>query len=287
MTRSVLKINLQFLLLLIMGLFLPSYVGTEKPSTSHNKQDPIRYLHNVFDQVTVQKNVNFGETMTSKGLQQSLLLDIYTPENDSVKNRPVIVWIHGGGFRYGNDKTQSYIVRMARRFARKGYVCVSIDYRVREKPMEDVSGTISDAVEDATKALDWVRKNNKSLGIDVSKIIIGGGSAGGILGSNLCFNDRSAKKDNEGIIGFVNLWGTPGKKWSTLEIDRNDPPTIMVHGTEDQLVPYSNSVSLAERLGANNIQHELVTIEGAGHTPVKHMDQFENKIADFLYTIIY
>ena len=225
--------------------------------------------------------------MTSKGLQQSLLLDIYTPENDSVKNRPVIVWIHGGGFRYGNDKTQSYIVRMARRFARKGYVCVSIDYRVREKPMEDVSGTISDAVEDATKALDWVRKNNKFLGIDVSKIIIGGGSAGGILGSNLCFNDGTAQKANEGIIGFVNLWGTPDKKWSTLEIDKNDPPTIMVHGTEDQLVPYSNSVTLAERLEANNIKHELVTIQGAGHTPVKHMDQFEIKIADFLYTIIY
>jgi acetyl esterase/lipase len=255
-------------------------------SSDYVEVGKVRYLENVFDSITIQKDIVFGVSVNEKGIKENLKLDIYAPENDKIKNRPVIVWIHGGGFRYGNDKTQSYIVEMAKRFTRKGYVCLAIDYRLRENPKDDPKGTISDAVEDALKALNWLRKNRKSLRADVSKIIIGGGSAGGMLSCNLCFNDRpNDKTDKNGIIGFVNLWGTPDLIWGELDIDKNDPPTIIVHGTEDKLVSYSNSVALAEKLKANNVKHELVTIEGAGHTPVKQMDDFERKIAGFLYEI--
>jgi acetyl esterase/lipase len=157
---------------------------------------------------------------------------------------------------------------MASRFARKGYVCLSLDYRQRKTPREDMKGTISDAVEDAWKGLAWLRENSASLHVDASKIFIGGGSAGGILGSNLCFNSRPGdENDKAGIIGFVNLWGSPGKNWGEISVDRHSPPTIIVHGTEDQLVDYQNSVELVEKLTAAGVKNELVTIEGAGHTP--------------------
>ena len=108
-----------------------------------------------------------------------------------------------------------------------------------------------------------------------------------MLGCNLCFNDRPDNKtDKNGIVGFVNLWGTPDIIWGKLDVDKNDPPTIIVHGTEDKLVSYSNSAALAEKLKANNVKHELITIEGAGHTPVKFMNDFEKKIAGFIYEVI-
>lgn len=124
----------------------------------------------VFETVSVQKDIVFGESVNESGVNESLKLDIYSPEGDKLKKRPVIVWIHGGGFRPGNDKTQSYIVEMANRFARKGYVCMSIDYRVKENPKESIESTIADAVADANKALVWLRKNRKSLNVDISKI---------------------------------------------------------------------------------------------------------------------
>lgn len=255
-------------------------------SPDFTEVEKVRFLENIFDSITIQKDIVFGSSVNEKGFNENLKLDIYTPESDKTKSRPVIVWIHGGGFRPGNDKTQSYIVEMAKRFARKGYVCLSIDYRLRENPKDDTKGTISDAVEDAIKGLDWLRKNSETLKVDASKIIIGGGSAGGMLGCNLCFNDRPANKtDKNGIIGFVDLWGTPDVIWGELDIDKNDPPTIIVNGTEDKLVSYSNSAALAEKLKANNVKHELITIEGAGHTPIKQMDDFEKKIAAFLYEI--
>lgn len=284
MSKSYINICLSFLLVISTGCYLAAYNPLK--NTFNGEQDPVRFLEKTFEEIDIQNDVVFGETVNSKGEQQKLLLDVYTPDNDPMIDRPVIVWIHGGGFRYGNDKSQSYIVELATRFAKKGYVCISIDYRVREKPMDDISGTISDAVEDAAKALAWVRENEKSLGIDASKMVVGGGSAGGILGSSLCLNDQPDKKDSKGVIGFINLWGTPSAKWMALHIDKNDPPTIMVHGTDDQLVAYSSAVDLAERLKANNIKHELVTIEGAGHTPVDHMDEFEINISKFLYAIL-
>ena len=280
------KSNLILLILISVGYIVPAGILTGAKSANYVEVGKVRYLENVFDSITIQKDIVFGVSVNEKGIKENLKLDIYTPGNDKIKNRPVIVWIHGGGFRYGNDKTQSYIVEMAKRFTRKGYVCLAIDYRLRENPKDDPKGTISDAVEDAIKALNWLRKNRKSLRADVSKIIIGGGSAGGMLSCNLCFNDRpNDKSDKNGIIGFVNLWGTPDLIWGELDIDKNDPPTIIVHGTDDKLVSYSNSVALAEKLKANNVKHELVTIEGAGHTPVKQMDDFERKIAGFLYEI--
>lgn len=236
----------------------------------------------------VEENIQFGKTVNFKGEKEKLTLDIYSPADSKPENRPAIIWMHGGGFRYGNDKQQRYIVEIAKRFAKRGYVCISINYRLRENPRDDKSGTINDALEDAMKGLNWVRKRSKKLGIDKSKIIMGGGSAGGILGSNFCYHDANKKEDwdKSGIVAFVNLWGSPDSSWGKFKIDENDPPTIIVHGTEDASVPYENSKKIIAALQQNGVKNELVTIEGAGHTPAMHMDDFEIKIAAFLSEII-
>lgn len=250
--------------------------------------NPVNGFARNSDGVKIEKDIPFGETINFKGEKETLLLDVYTPEKGTATNRPTILWMHGGGFRYGNDKTQRYIVEMATRFAKKGYVCISINYRLRENPREDKTGTINDALEDAMKGLNWVRVNSKKLGIDKSKIVIGGGSAGGILGTNFCYRDENLSQswDKSGIVAFVNLWGSPDDSWGNFTIDKNDPPTIIVHGTADTSVPFVNSERLVKRLYEAGVNYELVAIEGAGHTPVKHIDEFEVKIAQFLSKII-
>ncbi|WP_372947484.1 alpha/beta hydrolase [Mariniphaga sp.] len=266
------------------------FLGFSFPSKTQQNQLPekTRYLDRTFKEVDIQKDIKFAESVNEKGELENLKLDIYTPQGDEQLNRPVILWIHGGGFRPGNDKSQSYIVELVKRFSMKGYVGLSIDYRIREQPRENPEETIFDAVEDAGKALVWLRENAEMLKIDPSKIIVAGGSAGGILGTNLCLNDNNniPGVDNSGIIAFVNLWGSPSAEWGEPVVDENDPPTIIIHGTEDELVAYDNSVKLKAELDKNNVRNELVTITGAGHTPVKHMDGFEVNISRFLFEII-
>jgi acetyl esterase/lipase len=279
------RLTAPFAVMFFLNVTLCAGVGSAHPHSP--APEKIRYFDTVFEKVDIRKDVVFGTSVNEKGESENLKLDIYTPAGDEMTNRPVIVWIHGGGFTYGNDKSQKYITEMASRFARKGYVCLSLDYRLRKTPREDMKGTISDAVEDALKGLAWLRENSASLHIDASKIFIGGGSAGGILGSNLCFNSRPGdENDKAGIIGFVNLWGSPGKNWGEISVDRHSPPTIIVHGTEDQLVDYQNSVELVEKLTAAGVKNELVTIEGAGHTPFSHIDEFEKNITRFLFGIL-
>lgn len=239
-------------------------------------------------EIKIKKDVAFGKTLNNRGENETLLLDIYAPTSGISKNRPVIMWMHGGGFRLKNDKSQKYIVAMSERFAKRGYVCVSINYRVRENPKEDKLGTMSDALADAMKGLNWMRKNSDDLGIDKSNIVIGGGSAGGMLGTHFCYreSDDQSGWDKSGIVAFVNLWGSPDSTWGEFVIDKNDPPTVIVHGTEDALVPYENSKKIIADLEKNGVKNKLITIEGAGHTPARHMDNFEIEIAAFLSELI-
>ncbi len=92
--------------------------------------------------------------------------------------------------------------------------------------------------------------------------------------------------DKSGIIALVNLWGSPDPLWSDYKVTRSDPPAIIVHGTEDALVSFSNSLELVNELNSAGLKNELVSIEGAGHTPASHMDVFAKKISQFLFHIL-
>jgi acetyl esterase/lipase len=273
-------------IIFLIATFFSLGVSGQKSSEGSNS---VRYLNPIFENVDIMEDVPFGESVTIEGLTETLLLDVYTPAGDNQKKRPAIMWIHGGGFRKGNnDKQQSYIVSMANAYTRRGYVCFSINYRVRDDPRADITGTISDALEDAMVGLQWVKANSKKYNIDKKKIIVGGGSAGGIIAVNLCYKDetKDEKWDKSGVIGLVDLWGSPNKSWSTATIDANDPPTIIVHGTLDDLVPFSNSEELVAELKQAGVKHELVPIVGEGHTPASHMDEFNKNISQFLFELI-
>jgi len=252
------------------------------------QSDPVRYLNPVFETIDIKQDIEFGEVINFRSKTEKLLLDVYSPVGDSLKNRPAILWIHGGGFRIGNDKSQGYIVKMASEFAKRGYVCLSIDYRVRNNPKDDKKGTLTDALEDAMTGLGWLRNNAEKLGIDKNKIIIGGGSAGGRIAVNLCYKDQTETKkwDKSGIVGLVDLWGSPDQSWRMFEVDKNDTPAIIVHGTEDQSVLFANSEQLIKELESSGVKYELVKIEGEGHTPTSHMDDFIVNISHFLYDLI-
>jgi acetyl esterase/lipase len=253
-----------------------------------NGIDQVRYLNPVFEKVEIQKDQVFGEAITFEGKTEKLLLDVYSPAGDVLKKRPAILWIHGGGFRPGNDKSQGYVVQLATEFAKHGYVCLSINYRVRNNPNDDKSGTMTDALTDAMSGLNWLRDNAGKLNVDKNKIFVGGGSAGGRVAVNLCYKDHTEaqKWDKSGIIGLVDLWGSPDESWQMSTVDINDPPTIIIHGTEDKLVSFDISKLLEEELTRNKVKHELIPYVGEGHTPTKDMNKLVGNISRFLYEIL-
>jgi acetyl esterase/lipase len=242
------------------------------------------YIDPTFSNIGIQKDIIFGSTVNYKGEPEDLLLDVYSPSEEKAENRPAMFLIHGGGFRPKQDKTQSYIVDMARQFAARGYVCFSTNYRTREKPKEDPEGTLNDALEDVSAALEWVRENASSLGIDPEKIVVAGGSAGGMIAVNLCYPSETFgdKNDLSGVRALVNLWGSPWQNFNFYRVSPGDVPAVIVHGTEDASVAYKNSLELVNQLESNGIANKLISIHGAGHTPRPWMDVFAPQIAVFL-----
>lgn len=244
-----------------------------------------RYLAPVFD-VQVIDNIVFGEAQNENKRTETLHLDVYLPENDPIPLRPAILWFHGGGFRPGNDKKQIYIPLFANAFASRGYVGIAPDYRLRADPMADLSGSIHDAVDDAQMALAWVRANCAAYRIDPTRIALAGGSAGGIVIVNLVHDTAQpvdAKRD--GLFAILDMWGTPGEKFRLFdEANPNSPPTFIVHGTADAMVPYRWSQDFTNELQQAGVEPTLLTLPDAPHTPIRnHLDEIIGATADFLH----
>ena len=251
-------------------------------------QDPESFIMPRFTNIKVTSAVKFADVKDYKGQELALLLDIYQPEGDTSTDRPVIIWIHGGGFRSGSMRTQNYIVKYAEAFARRGYVCISIDYRLRDgsdmPDRESEYPALQDAARDANTAIDWVRENAGRYGIDPDLLFIAGGSAGGraaVTVSQFPGPDTGAKSQPEtkyrttpwnknGVIASAILWGAPEPEmrgWVYPYLSRKGIPTVMIHGEADSTISVKNSIDLDNALREAGITSELHIIPGAPHTP--------------------
>jgi acetyl esterase/lipase len=230
--------------------------------------------------------MKFAEVVNLQGEKEFLKLDIYCPQDDAETNRPVILWIHGGGFQPGIYKDGKNIVEFAGRFSRKGYVCISADYRLRDNPGEDFKGTMSDAIADVSSALEWIRINGEAYGMDSKRIFIAGGSAGGIIAVNICYGDGSygQQTDLSGVLAIINLWGSPTD--CKLVVHSDSLPALIVHGTADQVVKFENSLKFVEHLQQAGVHHVFIPLEGATHTPMTHFERMDFEISLFLHGIL-
>ena len=113
------------------------------------------------------------ENRTIPGPAAEIPVRIYTPEQRKSGPLPGLVFFHGGGFVLCNLDTHDGICRSLANAA--GCVVVSVDYRLAPEHAYPA------APEDCYAATQWVAKNGAELGVDLSRLAIGGDSAGGNL----------------------------------------------------------------------------------------------------------
>lgn len=249
-------------------------------TTVSNGRDRVDYLTPTFE-VKLKSDIVYASKRNETDVEEALKLDLYEPVGDDNEQRPIFMFIHGGGYT-GGDKYDA--AEFSSELAKRGYVVVSVNYRLKKDPFLNFSSTLSDAYEDISDVIEWIKDNAEIYGMDASQIVIGGDSAGGHLSINY-INEYLTKDSSiaKSIIAIVDIYG------GDLRISANSklPPILIIHGTIDQLIPYVQSVRLAGQLNGIGVYNNLLTMEDVGHDykNAKYFNEIIETTSHFLWNI--
>ena len=262
-----------------------------------------RYWNPLFPNVTVTSNVLYGSATNVNNAVQNLSLDVYEPTGDTVLFRPLLVFAHGGSFIFGTKNDQD-VTELCTRFAKMGYVCASIDYRLgMGLPLDSINAgrAVIRATQDLKAAIRFFRKDfamGNNYRIHPDYIFAGGSSAGAFTALHLAYMDSAevppylnianlggidGASGNPGypsnVLGVINLCGAlTDSSW----IQPGDISFVSMHGNVDQTVPYGSamifvfsfpiavidgSASLHIRATNVGVNNPFYTWWGADHVP--------------------
>jgi predicted esterase len=244
---------------------------------------PLRYRDLIFDEVTKTSGITYRTAVTQQSTTVTLQLDVYRPTGDEIAERPLVVFVHGGGFS-GGTRTSTEIVDQATTLARRGYVTASISYRLTPGgcsaagPTAECVTAIVHAKEDAQAAVAFLRSQATTYGIDPDRIAIGGTSAGAITAANVAFS--STDSATTAVRAAVSLSGAH----LLTAPNAGDAPVLLMHGTADFVVPHAwaqNTVKAATDAGVRAV---LTSWAGDGHVPyLQHRTEILEQTRNFLY----
>lgn len=233
------------------------------------------------------------ETFPYVQRDSTLYLDVYQPANPR-EDRAAVISVFGGGFVMGNrdDALQSLTAKM---LSERGFVVISIDYRLGLKDSAKVSDSqkllkiddlfqycIDLAVEDCAAAIAWVCAHAADFGIDTSKIILTGNSAGAITVLQLDYYRANSLPLSSILPGgwkpaaIIPYAGGILCKKCDLKYGDSPAPTMFMHGVEDKIVAYKHfgvpfragmngSCNISKRFEKQDIPHWIIRFKGIGH----------------------
>jgi acetyl esterase/lipase len=239
---------------------------------------------------TVLPNVQY-----CTGGGKPLLMDLFVPKHRTRMPTPAVLWIHGGGWERGDKNGNSG----AQLLADEGFVTASLFYRLSgDSPFPA-------DIEDCKCAIRFLRANAAKYGIDPDRIGVAGASAGAHLAELVATADQSAGLEGDGgwqnvsskvqaasayygvsdfTVGAMQFQHHTGlvvlklfrgtekdkpelyRKASPLfYVSKDDPPLLLVHGEKDDLVPFDQSVRMAEAYRRVALSVEFIAVRNAGH----------------------
>jgi acetyl esterase/lipase len=206
-----------------------------------------------------------GDVLVDQQYTPGLAADVHLPSGTDA-HRPAVVLVHGGGFALGQRHDMD---GYAEGLADRGIVAMTIDYRLSQgnwfpaQNLDDPALGVAagKARDDTEAAVAWLHDNAGRLGVDPDRISVAGYSAGGITAVEVGMHDPAVNGAAAIAGAGINL----------KEQDAGDPPMVLFHGVEDDVVPYALAVATcasAEQVRApcevqpfEGVKHELATVK--------------------------
>lgn len=251
--------------------------------------------HSLLAQATEPSFAVISDVQYCTGAGKPLLMDVFVPKHRDITPTPAVLWIHGGGWERGDKNGNSG----AQLLASAGFVTASLFYRLSgDSPFPA-------DIEDCKCAIRFLRANASKYGIDPDRIGVAGASAGGHLAELLATADRSAGLEGDGgwkdvsskvqaaaayygvsdfTVGAMQFQHHTGRvvvklfrgtekdkpelyrKASPIYyVSKDAPPLLLVHGEDDDLVPFDQSARMADTYRRAGRPVEFISVSHAGH----------------------
>lgn len=245
----------------------------------------------LFGDVSYQK---IADLVYSEPKGSPQLLDLYLPQDAGRTPSPVVVWVHGGGWKNGSKENPRAAFLVGH-----GYAVASINYRLTDEAQWPAQ------IDDCRNAVRWLRKHASTYRLNPRKIGVFGSSAGGhlvaLMGTLPCPEDESVSSRVQAVCDWfgpsdlltmppnnvghgrtaedvansngAKLLGQTVREVPDLarqvsafyNVSPDDPPFLIMHGDLDPGVPLSQSTRLYHKLREAGVYAELEVVEGAGH----------------------
>ncbi len=230
-----------------------------------------------------------------------LYMDVYEPAAGSERTvdgieKPTIIFMFGGGFIEGTRDDEGYD-KWFKQLTDNGFRVISIDYRLGLKGSTKVGvaqvnvldKAIHMAVEDLFSATNYIIENAPQLGVDPSNIVISGSSAGAISVMQAEYEISrgtswaSVLPDGFNYAGVMSFAGAIFSREGKVDFKKTPCPTLMLHGTSDDLVPYKQikvfnlgffgAGKLIDRYKKYGLNYNMYHFIGNGHEIAGSMDK--------------
>lgn len=258
---------------------LKNYVWTPQDFNINETRNPMTHKNIIY------KNTN----------NTPLTLDIYGPTKQVYKSSPVLLYVHGGSFVYGDNSIPNALTSVLDTFRDQGYTIISTSYELmRDK--ENFSKQISD-VKDTIR---WVYKNKSDYNLNTDEMGILGVSSGAYLSLMASYSSESEFTDDVNLSKYsskikylidfagptdLSLLSTSNLNYDLSKIfksikNRSDlaqkynpinyvnsqiPDTLIIHSNSDNLVPYESSKRLYDKCISVNAKARLITLNSSAH----------------------
>jgi len=230
----------------------------------------------------------YGSAPDYQGTPTTLDMYVFEPDGDTAAVRPLIIFAFGGSFTAGAKESPD-VITLCDYFVKRGYVTVSIKYRIGANPIDSINmlKAVVRGVHDAKAAIRFFYKDaatTNTYRIDTNNIFMGGVSAGGLIGIHLGYmNDTigvpnwikqiitdltpsgnlEGESGNPGystkIRGIIGLSACIG---DTAWMDVTDPPMVSLHGTNDGTVPYGTDIIVVSGT-------DIITVDGSATMKIR------------------
>jgi len=242
-----------------------------------------------------EKFTAISDVQYCTGGGKPLLMDIFIPKQRIHTPTPAVLWIHGGGWERGDKNGNSGAVMLAN----EGFVTASLFYRLSG------DWPFPADIEDCKCAIRYLRANASKYGLDPDRIGVAGASAGGHLAELVATAGKDAGLEGSGgwsnassavqavsayagasdfTVGATQFQNHTGKVIIKLfrgtekekpdlyrqaspmfYVSKDSPPLLLVQGEEDELVPFDQSVRMAEAYKKVGLPVEFLAVKHASH----------------------